>query len=81
VVGWCLVSAVASMCSMSCYHGASDGFNCPDGIITRREGTVMSRKASDEKDRDPFKIDVAWERELKHVFRRCCAQGSLAGLP
>jgi hypothetical protein len=41
----------------------------------------MSRKASDEKDRDPFKIDVAWERELKHVFRRCCAQGSLAGLP
>ena len=39
----------------------------------------MSRKASDEK--DPFKIDVAWERELKHVFRRCCAQGSLAGLP
>lgn len=42
--------------------------------------TAMSRKAPDEKDKDPFKIDAAWERELKHVFRRYCVQGGLAGL-
>ena len=42
--------------------------------------TAMSRKGPDENDKDPFKIDAAWERELKHVFRRHCTQGGLAGL-
>ena len=41
---------------------------------------AMSRKAPNENDKDPFKIDAAWERELKHVFRRHCIQGGLAGL-
>jgi hypothetical protein len=32
------------------------------------------------RDKNPFKIEPAWERELKHLFLRCCSERALAGL-
>ena len=49
--------------------------------VPKRPRSAMSTsKYGRKREKDPFKLEPAWERELTHVYTRCCAERSMPGL-